>query len=79
MVNTERNEQEVVDMANYNILNIVVNTEQFFDIPDGENHYNILNIVVNTELFNITYTSIAHYNILNIVVNTELGTSLGIN
>ena len=36
-------------MINYNILNIVVNTELRFDWFFKLFYYNILNIVVNTE------------------------------
>ena len=57
----------------YNILNIVVNTEQdllkaFYGV-----NYNILNIVVNTEPSSNSNNCSYYYNILNIVVNTELG------
>ena len=34
---------------NYNILNIVVNTEHYSIDHDLRTNYNILNIVVNTE------------------------------
>ena len=37
-------------MQNYNILNIVVNTEQSTRTKEKIYNYNILNIVVNTEL-----------------------------
>ena len=40
---------QVLDF-NYNILNIVVNTELTLTYNDDNLHYNILNIVVNTEL-----------------------------
>ena len=49
MVNTEQGNSDYYDVDNYNILNIVVNTEpQQFMTACPEN-YNILNIVVNTE------------------------------
>ena len=56
---------------NYNILNIVVNTEQTVLLMIILMHYNILNIVVNTELVEALNLSLIDYNILNIVVNTE--------
>ena len=37
-------------MKNYNILNIVVNTELYNGVSYIGGYYNILNIVVNTEL-----------------------------
>ena len=55
----------------YNILNIVVNTEQCIIIIYSLKYYNILNIVVNTELPTAVYDCVPDYNILNIVVNTE--------
>ena len=49
MVNTEQSLQNPEWQINYNILNIVVNTELagIGSIISGD--YNILNIVVNTE------------------------------
>ena len=58
-------------LVNYNILNIVVNTEQEQPIYKAELYYNILNIVVNTELSTLANQNLVNYNILNIVVNTE--------
>ena len=60
------------DALDYNILNIVVNTEQKARVGDLIDNYNILNIVVNTELTALLLEIIDYYNILNIVVNTEL-------
>ena len=61
----------VMTSLNYNILNIVVNTEPNVASYRNTGYYNILNIVVNTEhkADNVTHNS--DYNILNIVVNTE--------
>ena len=39
----------MMDMLDYNILNIVVNTEQVTLLTEIHLYYNILNIVVNTE------------------------------
>ena len=50
MVNTELIPMFVNLGDNYNILNIVVNTERDFKDYVTNGHYNILNIVVNTEL-----------------------------
>ena len=50
MVNTERRFVSIYDTLDYNILNIVVNTELTEIMREYENNYNILNIVVNTEL-----------------------------
>ena len=50
MVNTEQENDFVVDQLHYNILNIVVNTEHLSYTSPAERNYNILNIVVNTEL-----------------------------
>ena len=58
-------------LVDYNILNIVVNTERYRFWQFLSWHYNILNIVVNTEPSDNLYTQGLHYNILNIVVNTE--------
>ena len=49
MVNTEPSAPQYDTKANYNILNIVVNTERDALIEKIINNYNILNIVVNTE------------------------------
>ena len=51
MVNTERADIFQVTDINYNILNIVVNTERKHRKPKIRHYYNILNIVVNTEHF----------------------------
>ncbi len=58
-------------MTNYNILNIVVNTERFIRSLCEIENYNILNIVVNTERGSRLLQYHYNYNILNIVVNTE--------
>ena len=58
-------------VANYNILNIVVNTERVSPLYVRNTDYNILNIVVNTEQSSRAKEKIYNYNILNIVVNTE--------
>ena len=50
MVNTEQDNPFCVKNVNYNILNIVVNTELTALRPETIDYYNILNIVVNTEL-----------------------------
>ncbi len=49
MVNTELENIDKVLSDNYNILNIVVNTEPYRPFLGGYFYYNILNIVVNTE------------------------------
>ena len=49
MVNTELKKQLYSIKDDYNILNIVVNTEQIGDFMADLSDYNILNIVVNTE------------------------------
>ena len=49
MVNTEHILDIYMLFDNYNILNIVVNTEPFWFRPHSKKYYNILNIVVNTE------------------------------
>ena len=49
MVNTERETGNGASAGNYNILNIVVNTELKHRRPKILHYYNILNIVVNTE------------------------------
>ena len=49
MVNTEHYNSLPDEIKHYNILNIVVNTEQIFLGINGQTDYNILNIVVNTE------------------------------
>ena len=49
MVNTERVSFISNGTQNYNILNIVVNTEQSAHRYQVIDDYNILNIVVNTE------------------------------
>ena len=72
MVNTELYSRYLSCILNYNILNIVVNTEQGFGKGFLLKYYNILNIVVNTEQKGFTTVKPVHYNILNIVVNTEL-------
>ena len=61
----------VFQSMNYNILNIVVNTEPIVDIRNKKVYYNILNIVVNTERKSDYVMDLVDYNILNIVVNTE--------
>ena len=50
MVNTEHRVRKRPAIKNYNILNIVVNTEPSFLNIISPCYYNILNIVVNTEL-----------------------------
>ena len=57
--------------VDYNILNIVVNTELVSTRPNQYYYYNILNIVVNTEPTVRRQGGNWNYNILNIVVNTE--------
>ena len=49
MVNTEPKLLSILVIYNYNILNIVVNTEHGEIVDGGMLNYNILNIVVNTE------------------------------
>ena len=49
MVNTELADLSGIGSINYNILNIVVNTERNKLPMIIVNYYNILNIVVNTE------------------------------
>ena len=49
MVNTEQLAHRYLVICDYNILNIVVNTELVDTSPPQRAHYNILNIVVNTE------------------------------
>ena len=49
MVNTERVRYTEFLQSHYNILNIVVNTEQSYEGFEYTGNYNILNIVVNTE------------------------------
>ena len=71
MVNTELSLTEVLLKVYYNILNIVVNTEQRRRIWYRSYNYNILNIVVNTEPSVRRNGGYWNYNILNIVVNTE--------
>ncbi len=71
MVNTEPTHNMGVLYPDYNILNIVVNTELIFPSLWKFIHYNILNIVVNTEPAYRILWKHWHYNILNIVVNTE--------
>ena len=75
MVNTERIFSTLPRWRNYNILNIVVNTELANPNNIINFNYNILNIVVNTELVEWHYPRVENYNILNIVVNTELPTA----
>ena len=50
MVNTEHPSSNATPKSYYNILNIVVNTEQCIVTIYSLKYYNILNIVVNTEL-----------------------------
>ena len=71
MVNTERDGLCPIFPLNYNILNIVVNTELKQTLIMQLSYYNILNIVVNTEQGAAIIDLVHHYNILNIVVNTE--------
>ena len=71
MVNTEQIGITSAPSDNYNILNIVVNTEHNIDVLYRVTDYNILNIVVNTEPTTNTEIFLIYYNILNIVVNTE--------
>ncbi len=71
MVNTELLKTLIQIYQNYNILNIVVNTERDAENTYQSLYYNILNIVVNTELFTYSKVTNFNYNILNIVVNTE--------
>ena len=49
MVNTELGIVSIHQQTYYNILNIVVNTEQQPFMTAFPENYNILNIVVNTE------------------------------
>ena len=49
MVNTELLSPFFKKGVDYNILNIVVNTERGTEPAGGYAYYNILNIVVNTE------------------------------
>ncbi len=49
MVNTELRYKSLQYLPYYNILNIVVNTEQDQCQDHQHQNYNILNIVVNTE------------------------------
>ena len=49
MVNTEQEAHINLQPDNYNILNIVVNTELAIKNSEDKINYNILNIVVNTE------------------------------
>ena len=49
MVNTEPVTISIGVKHDYNILNIVVNTERRDKYPLLSHNYNILNIVVNTE------------------------------
>ena len=51
MVNTELFNKTDIAVQNYNILNIVVNTEHNTPSTQLASYYNILNIVVNTELY----------------------------
>ena len=55
MVNTERYLSYGMTSLNYNILNIVVNTELNNIDKVLSDNYNILNIVVNTELWKMFY------------------------
>ena len=71
MVNTEHKQLPTKIIFNYNILNIVVNTEPWSPSGVFWVYYNILNIVVNTEQFDGDVSAFVDYNILNIVVNTE--------
>ena len=71
MVNTEQSRQFDLYCLDYNILNIVVNTEPVYKPNDDTPYYNILNIVVNTEQAVLFICLELNYNILNIVVNTE--------
>ena len=71
MVNTELLVRAVNRKRNYNILNIVVNTERNPSLDIEIDDYNILNIVVNTEPTLDYHVNRLNYNILNIVVNTE--------
>ena len=57
MVNTELYYIGSFDTDNYNILNIVVNTEQEEAVGKAEVNYNILNIVVNTERIRLKTTN----------------------
>ena len=50
MVNTELEPEPSTSSGDYNILNIVVNTEHTHLKQISGVYYNILNIVVNTEL-----------------------------
>ena len=72
MVNTEQVHVGTEFSSNYNILNIVVNTEPNLNTHPKGAYYNILNIVVNTEPVDQNTLNELNYNILNIVVNTEL-------
>ena len=73
MVNTEHIDAFCLYADNYNILNIVVNTELNINTNVDDLDYNILNIVVNTERTIRFSKHFPNYNILNIVVNTEQG------
>ena len=72
MVNTELPTAVYDCVPDYNILNIVVNTERLRYFNVTRIYYNILNIVVNTEQNDDLKKVLTYYNILNIVVNTEL-------
>ena len=53
MVNTELDTDTGAILSDYNILNIVVNTERINVAIKQHRYYNILNIVVNTELLTL--------------------------
>ena len=56
MVNTERRGYIFRGRGDYNILNIVVNTEHILGVIGQAGYYNILNIVVNTERYKCCFT-----------------------
>ena len=66
MVNTELELRHQYLLIDYNILNIVVNTEPFGAGSFSSGNYNILNIVVNTEQIPLNNIKKDNYNILNI-------------
>ena len=51
MVNTELTGRKIKYFADYNILNIVVNTELMRIYSPAPKHYNILNIIINTDYY----------------------------
>ena len=51
MVNTEPEYINALYLLDYNILNIVVNTELMRIYSPAPKHYNILNIIINTDYY----------------------------